>query len=93
MDDDTQAATALAAAIVAALPPRPAPSLASALATINVKNHIPFASNLIHPTTPLGVNSSKLSSASLVPHPTSMAPRRPKIPMPPSWQMIAPSTP
>jgi hypothetical protein len=32
----------MAAAIVAALPPPTAPSLALALATINVKTHIPF---------------------------------------------------
>ena len=36
-DDDAQAA-----AIVAALTPQPAPSLASALATINVKTHVPL---------------------------------------------------
>ena len=36
-------------AIVAALPPPLAPSLASALATINVKNHIPFALELDAP--------------------------------------------
>ena len=39
----------LAAAIVAALPPPPAPSIASALATINVKNHIPFPLELDPP--------------------------------------------
>ncbi|KAG0514472.1 hypothetical protein BDA96_10G194800 [Sorghum bicolor] len=49
MDDDTQAAPALAADIVAALPPPPAPSLASALTTINVKTHIPFALELDPP--------------------------------------------
>ena len=49
-DDDAQAAAALAAAIVAALPPpNPGPSLASALATINVKTHIPFALELDPP--------------------------------------------
>ena len=49
-DDDAQAAAALAAAIVAALPPpNPGPSLASALATINVKTHIPFALKLDPP--------------------------------------------
>ena len=40
----------MAAAIVAALPPpNPGPSLASALATINVKTHIPFALELDPP--------------------------------------------
>jgi hypothetical protein len=49
-DDDAQAAAALAAAIVAAMPPpNPGPSLASALATINVKTHIPFALELDPP--------------------------------------------
>jgi hypothetical protein len=50
MDDDAQAATAaMAAAIVAALPPPATPSMASALTTINVKNHIPFALELDPP--------------------------------------------
>ena len=52
MDDNAQAAAALAAAIVAALPPPPAPGLASALATINVKTHIPFALELDPPNYP-----------------------------------------
>jgi hypothetical protein len=49
-DDDNQAAAAArAAAIVAALPPPPTPSLAFALATINVKTHIPFPLELDPP--------------------------------------------
>jgi hypothetical protein len=53
MDDDAQAAAAImAAVIVAALPPPAAPSLASTLATINVKSHIPFALELDPPNYP-----------------------------------------
>ena len=49
-EDNTQAAAALAAAIVPALPPpSAAPTLASALATINVKTHIAFALDLDPP--------------------------------------------
>ncbi|XP_066374876.1 uncharacterized protein [Miscanthus floridulus] len=49
MDDDAQAAAAaMAAAIVAAFPPA-APTMASALATINIKTHIPFAVELDPP--------------------------------------------
>lgn len=44
MDDDANAAAvAMAAVIMACLPPPAAPSMASALMTINVKTHIPFA--------------------------------------------------
>jgi hypothetical protein len=44
MDDNTNAAAvAMAAVIVVGLPPPAAPSMASALVTINVKTHIPFA--------------------------------------------------
>jgi hypothetical protein len=50
MDDDDQDPIAtLAAALRAALPPPPAPNMASALTAINVKNHIPFVLELDPP--------------------------------------------
>ena len=83
-DDDAQAAAALAAAIVAALPPlNPGPSLASALA--------PSPSNSIHPIIPPGVNYSSLSLENLVCYLTSMAPRHPKLLMLHGWLLIAQS--
>lgn len=51
-DDANVAAVAMAAVIMAGLPPPAAPSMASALATINVKTHIPFALEIDPPNYP-----------------------------------------
>jgi len=91
-DDDAQAAAALAAAIVAALPPpNPSPSLASALATINVKTHIPFALKLDPPNYSTRRELFLTLLVNLVCYPISMAQQHPKISMSHGWRLIAQS--